>query len=494
MREQQQQQQSQQQQRGRVTLPNARVVAAECERYVGGAAYAVVAFDSKPKWDRSFWFENTGAALFGIVAARDCDKLAPSADKLAAGVQCTIGIAFEGSVEAAVKLLCGEAGTVQRDLVMVSTNYFAYRPVLAALQGMHTVPFKRELVHSKSCTFTTNPFADDVDSDVDSDISDDVATDDTTVKQVPSYLPATIALPAVASRSGVDELRFTYSNLQTTEIELRNSKLDSSQIALDTCNANVCRDVSRVVDVIVLASRACKVTGITDEISYMLSLVCVQIQALVHALTHRVALIQGPPGTGKTYVTSLLAQIILAASSEQILFLCYTNHALDQIMEHLLDADITEIVRVGTTAIRTGLHVRTGGACTSERLEQFNLNTLERTVRYDRLDSRTHYDLKQQHEASSERIAELNRRVTSQDLPWDELCSNYYLRYCGDTAGAAGTGAAGIGTAAGAATAAAAGGLLCDPVDGLAALTVETTDADGFQLVGAGGKAIESDY
>jgi hypothetical protein len=106
-------------------------------------------------------------------------------------------------------------------------------------------------------------------------------------------------------------------------------------------------------------------------------------------------------------------------------------------------------------------------------------------VRYDRLDSRTHYDLKQQHEASSERIAELNRRVTSQELPWEELYSNYYLRYCGDTAAATG----------GAATAAAAtGGLLCDPEDCLAALTVETTDADGFQLVGAGGKAIESDY
>jgi hypothetical protein len=61
MREQQQQQHNhQQRQRERVTLPNARVVAAECERYVGGAAYAVVAFDSKPKWDRSFWFENTG--------------------------------------------------------------------------------------------------------------------------------------------------------------------------------------------------------------------------------------------------------------------------------------------------------------------------------------------------------------------------------------------------------------------------------------------------
>jgi hypothetical protein len=73
---------------------------------------------------------DTSAALFGIVAARDCDKLALSADKLAAGVQCTIGIAFEGSVEAAVKLLCGEAGTVQRDLVMVSTNYFAYRYIV----------------------------------------------------------------------------------------------------------------------------------------------------------------------------------------------------------------------------------------------------------------------------------------------------------------------------------------------------------------------------
>jgi hypothetical protein len=125
------------------------------------------------------------------------------------------------------------------------------RPVLAALQGMHTVPFKRELVHSKSCIFTTNPFADDVDSDVDSDISDDVATDDTTVKQVPSYLPATVVLPAVASRSGVDELRFTYSNLQTTERELRNSKLDTSQVAstsitcclaahISTCACGLC--------------------------------------------------------------------------------------------------------------------------------------------------------------------------------------------------------------------------------------------------------------
>jgi hypothetical protein len=137
-------------------------------------------------------------------------------------------------------------------------------------------------------------------------------------------------------------------------------------------------------------------------------------------------------------------------------------------------------------------HVRTGGACTSERLEQFNLNTLERTVRYDRLDSRTHYDLKQQHEASSERIAELDRRVTSLELPWEELCSNYYLRYCGDTYTATAT--AGAAATAGGATDAAAGGLLCDPVDGLAALTVETIDADGFQLVGAGGKAIESDY
>jgi hypothetical protein len=73
---------------------------------------------------------DTSAALFGIVAARDCDKLAPSADKLASGVQCTIGIAFEGSVEAAVKLLCGESGAVQRDLVMVSTNYFAYRYIV----------------------------------------------------------------------------------------------------------------------------------------------------------------------------------------------------------------------------------------------------------------------------------------------------------------------------------------------------------------------------
>lgn len=46
-----------------------------------------------------------------------------------------------------------------------------------------------------------------------------------------------------------------------------------------------------------------------------------------------------------------------------ILCICYTNHALDQFLEHLLDKDILDIVRVGARS-------------KSDRLEQYNLQTL----------------------------------------------------------------------------------------------------------------------
>ncbi len=56
---------------------------------------------------------------------------------------------------------------------------------------------------------------------------------------------------------------------------------------------------------------------------------------------------QGPPGTGKTFVGALLCDAILRRSSETILCVCYTNHALDQFLEALLAKGITSIVRIG---------------------------------------------------------------------------------------------------------------------------------------------------
>jgi hypothetical protein len=66
------------------------------------------------------------------------------------------------------------------------------------------------------------------------------------------------------------------------------------------------------------------------------------------------ALIQ--PGTGKSFIGALLAKAILTYTGETILVLCYTNHALDQFLEDLLDIGIPAdaIVRLGSkSTLRT---------------------------------------------------------------------------------------------------------------------------------------------
>ncbi|KAL4882176.1 P-loop containing nucleoside triphosphate hydrolase protein [Aspergillus karnatakaensis] len=75
-----------------------------------------------------------------------------------------------------------------------------------------------------------------------------------------------------------------------------------------------------------------------------------QMQSLVSGLTQRVSLIQGPPGTGKSFVGALLAKALWERSKETVLVMCYTNHALDQFLEDLLDIGIgsSSIVRLGS--------------------------------------------------------------------------------------------------------------------------------------------------
>ena len=88
-----------------------------------------------------------------------------------------------------------------------------------------------------------------------------------------------------------------------------------------------------------------------------------QTAALNGALKNRLVLIQGQPGTRKTFIGVLLAQILLEATSETILCVTYTNHALDDFLEDLLDAGVTDIVRLG-------------GRSQSDRLSEYNLRAL----------------------------------------------------------------------------------------------------------------------
>ncbi|CAI5718792.1 unnamed protein product [Peronospora effusa] len=132
-----------------------------------------------------------------------------------------------------------------------------------------------------------------------------------------------------------------------------------------------------------------------------------QAKALVQALSSRVACIQGLPGSGKSFIGSMLTRIIVEAKVSPVLVVCYTNHALDQFLCHLLDVGITRLVRIG-------------GQCKEPRLEKFNLNNLPKS--FQRYELKLLYEeLDQNADAIASILEELNaetRRPTWQSLKW----------------------------------------------------------------------------
>ncbi|KAF2127934.1 P-loop containing nucleoside triphosphate hydrolase protein [Dothidotthia symphoricarpi CBS 119687] len=75
-----------------------------------------------------------------------------------------------------------------------------------------------------------------------------------------------------------------------------------------------------------------------------------QAESLLAGLERKVSLIQGPPGTWKSFIGALIAKILHDHTSETILVLTYTNHALDQFLVDLQDIGIPSnaIVRLGS--------------------------------------------------------------------------------------------------------------------------------------------------
>ena len=85
-----------------------------------------------------------------------------------------------------------------------------------------------------------------------------------------------------------------------------------------------------------------------------------QLKAFKEALTREFVVIQGPPGTGKTFLGLKIADTLLKNvvkmqkwnvkddGEVHILIVCYTNHALDQFVEGLIDiGHENEIIRIG---------------------------------------------------------------------------------------------------------------------------------------------------
>ena len=93
-----------------------------------------------------------------------------------------------------------------------------------------------------------------------------------------------------------------------------------------------------------------------------------QLEALKTAVTTEFSVIQGPPGTGKTYVGARIVRCLLENREawdpdklSPMLMVCYTNHALDQFLEKVLEFLPKEQI------------IRVGGRCKSPHLETCNL-------------------------------------------------------------------------------------------------------------------------
>ncbi|KAJ3886388.1 hypothetical protein GG344DRAFT_69709 [Lentinula edodes] len=93
-----------------------------------------------------------------------------------------------------------------------------------------------------------------------------------------------------------------------------------------------------------------------------------QADAMVDALTREVALIQGPPGTGKSFTGKEILRVLFKNKISPVVLIAFTNHALDHMLLSLLDANITSNF------------VRLGSRSSNERIAEYTLDKLEKTV------------------------------------------------------------------------------------------------------------------
>ncbi|TQS35353.1 hypothetical protein Golomagni_04228 [Golovinomyces magnicellulatus] len=85
-----------------------------------------------------------------------------------------------------------------------------------------------------------------------------------------------------------------------------------------------------------------------------------QLRALKSILTESVSIVQGPPGTGKTYVSVSSLRIMienLGPNDPPIIVAAQTNHALDQLLNHIIKFE-PNIVRLGGQSARTNKEIR----------------------------------------------------------------------------------------------------------------------------------------
>ena len=113
----------------------------------------------------------------------------------------------------------------------------------------------------------------------------------------------------------------------------------------------------------------------------------------------------------KTFIGVLLAETFLLSTTSTILIVTFTNHALDDVLESLLDIGVSEIVRMG-------------GRSRSDRLAEYNLRELGRSkAPFSREQTRRFAQLKEEMEEARKDVEKLER-VLSREIGekwWDTV-------------------------------------------------------------------------
>lgn len=157
-----------------------------------------------------------------------------------------------------------------------------------------------------------------------------------------------------------------------------------------------------------LAHAGYAIDSLPDDLRQLVEHDDSQRRALKCMLSQNVVLVQGPPGTGKTHVGVAMCKVALWAAKQQrqrvlILCMCYTNHALDNFLEALLDAGVplTSLVRLGSSPK------------ISERLKCRTIWNLDRQSRHDEHYLSIDSELQDEEEQLEAELFDLKRELES---------------------------------------------------------------------------------
>ncbi|EMC99766.1 hypothetical protein BAUCODRAFT_348596 [Baudoinia panamericana UAMH 10762] len=155
----------------------------------------------------------------------------------------------------------------------------------------------------------------------------------------------------------------------------------------------------------------------TAELTSKSSLDHSQARAIISALSRSLALIRGPPGTGKSWTVLQLAKILLgnkaAGSLGPIIWVCFTNHALDQGLERLAEEGFPNIVRIG-------------GSSKPERLRDLNLRAVVQCLDLTKTEKKDRFAFTKMVDDDAR---EINRLLVSLGRLGDEGMMSEHLKY-----------------------------------------------------------------